>query len=116
MAVTGTASESVTPTVNAYEPPAVGVPDNVPLDASNTNPAGNDPDVTDQLNGPTPPDAANTVTGYPTPTVAPGTDNVDTDNAATPALTVTVTAADVEPNVDPPPLYDAVTECDPTAG
>ena len=49
VAVTGVASESVTPTVKGYVPPVVGVPLSVPLEASSESPGGSEPVVTAQL-------------------------------------------------------------------
>ena len=51
-------SASLTRTVNAELPTAVGVPDSPPLDAFSVIPAGRLPGLTDHANGPVPPDTA----------------------------------------------------------
>src|SRR6202453_1953180 len=75
--------ESVTCTVKAELPAAVGVPEITPVEAFSDSPAGSDPapGTTDQLYGAVPPVAAS-VAEYPAPTVAPGSTDVVTDSGA----------------------------------
>ena len=51
-------SASLTCTVNAELPSAVGVPDRTPVEAFSVIPAGRRPALTDHVNGPVPPDTA----------------------------------------------------------
>jgi hypothetical protein len=51
----GGLSESCAVMVTAKVPALVGVPDNVPLEASSTSPGGRSPDATDQSTGVIPP-------------------------------------------------------------
>ena len=59
----GVGSASVTPTVNAYVPTDVGVPDRSPESASRVRPGGSEPEVTDQVYGVMPPVALSIVSG-----------------------------------------------------
>src|SRR3954468_23502549 len=69
---------SVAVTVKLAVPAPVGVPEIAPLDELSDKPPGNEPTLTDHVNDPDPPEAAN-VALYPTPTSPPGNDDVDTD-------------------------------------
>ena len=68
-------------TVNVTDPAEVGVPDTIPVEGSNLNPAGKVPDDTPNVTGPVP--AAVTVAEYDAATVAAGSEPVVIDGATT---------------------------------
>jgi hypothetical protein len=68
---------SFTCTVNDAVAAVVGVPEITPVDATRLNPAGNEPELIDQVYGVVPPLACS-VAEYAVPTVPPGNDAVVT--------------------------------------
>jgi hypothetical protein len=55
LAVCGDAVESLTWIINGKLPACVGVPEICPFDAPSVRPAGNEPELTDQVYGKAPP-------------------------------------------------------------